>query len=129
VARTQDFYLVNGPMNGVGNATSAVRHLPRDIRSLCEIAQGVLIHRDIAPWLYELKLSGEKRDLANIRPVVRMIEEIEVGNRLLIDAASMRGRKRRCKLTPLQFFGDQFLRGRCARIWLCQSATPGLPER
>jgi hypothetical protein len=62
----------------------------------------VLVHRDIVPWLYELKLSGEKRDLANIRPVVRMIEEIEVGNRLLIDAASIRGRKRRCKLTPLQ---------------------------
>jgi hypothetical protein len=47
---------------------------------VCKITQGVLIHRDIAPWLYELKLSGEKRDLANIRPVARMIEEIEGRN-------------------------------------------------
>jgi Transglutaminase-like superfamily len=51
--------------------------LPHDIASLCEIAQGVLIHRDIAPWLYQLKLSSEKRDLANIRPVAAMIKEIE----------------------------------------------------
>jgi hypothetical protein len=64
-------------MNGAGEAAPALRDLPHGIGSLCEIAQGVLIHRDIAPWLYELKLSGEKRDLANIRPVARMIEEIE----------------------------------------------------
>jgi hypothetical protein len=63
-------------MNGTGDASPAVRDLPHGIRSLCEVAQGVLIHRDIAPWLYELKLSSEKRDLANIRPVARMIEEI-----------------------------------------------------
>jgi hypothetical protein len=67
-------------MNAAGNAASALRDLPHDIRSLCEIAQGVLIHRDLAPWLYELKLSGEKRDLANIRPVARMIAEIEGRN-------------------------------------------------
>jgi hypothetical protein len=47
---------------------------------LCEIAQGVLIHRDIAPWLYELSLSSEKRDLANIRIVARMLHEIERHN-------------------------------------------------
>ncbi len=74
--QAQDFYLANGPMNGAGDASPALRDLPDDIGSLCEIAQGVLIHRD-APWLYELKLSSEKRDLANIRPVARMIEEIE----------------------------------------------------
>lgn len=66
--QAQDFYLANGPMNGAGDASPALRDLPDDIGSLCEIAQGVLIHRD-APWLYELKLSSEKRDLANIRPV------------------------------------------------------------
>jgi hypothetical protein len=67
-------------MNRTGNAASALRSLPHDISSLCKITQGVLIHRDIAPWLYELKLSSEKRDLANIRPVARIIEEIERRN-------------------------------------------------
>jgi Transglutaminase-like superfamily len=75
--REQDFYLRHGPMNGAGGAAPALRDLPRGIASLCEIAQGVLIHRDIAPWLYELRLSSEQRDVANIRPVARMVAEIE----------------------------------------------------
>jgi len=78
--RAQDFYLENGPMNGAGNASPVLRDLPRGIGALCEIVQGVLIHRDSAPWLYGLKLSNEKRDLANIRPIARMIEEIETCN-------------------------------------------------
>jgi hypothetical protein len=75
----QDFYLASGPMNGVGDA-SPLRDLPHPVAPLCEIVQGLLIHRDIAPWLYELNLSTEERDLANIRPVARMIEEIERRN-------------------------------------------------
>jgi hypothetical protein len=67
-------------MNGVGNALPGLRDLPHGTAALCEIAQGVLIHRDIASWLYGLKLSGEQRDLANIRPVARMIAEIESRN-------------------------------------------------
>lgn len=78
--KAQDFHLANGPMNGTGDAAPALRDLPHSIRSLCEIVQGVLIHRDIAPWLYELKLSSDKRALANIRPVARMIAEIERRN-------------------------------------------------
>jgi hypothetical protein len=75
--RAQDFYLARRPMNAARDAAPALRDLPHGIGSLCEIAQAVLIHRDIAPRLYELKLSREKRDLANIRSVARMIEEIE----------------------------------------------------
>jgi hypothetical protein len=62
------------------NASPARQDLPRRIGSLCEIAQGALIHRDIAPWLYGLKLSSEERDLANIRSVARMIQEFEGRN-------------------------------------------------
>jgi hypothetical protein len=80
LVQAQDFFLGNGPMNGAGEASPALRDLPHNIASLCEIAQGVLIHRDIAPWLYGLKLSGEQRDLANIRPVARIIAEIHRGN-------------------------------------------------
>lgn len=75
--RAQEFYLGNGPLNGIGNGSRALRDLPRDIGALCEIVQGLLIHRDIAPWLYGLRLSGEKRDLANIRRVATIIDEIE----------------------------------------------------
>lgn len=78
--QAQDFYLQHGPMNGVGSALSVLRDLPHGTAALCEIAQGVLIHRDIASWLYGLNLSGEQRDLANTRPVARMIAEIQSRN-------------------------------------------------
>jgi len=77
MTQPQEFYLANGPMNGAGGGSPALRDLPHGVRPLCEIVQGALIHRDIAPWLYALTPSREKRDLANIRPVARMIEEIQ----------------------------------------------------
>lgn len=76
----QDFHLASGPMNDAGEASPTLRDLPPDIASLCRIVQGVLIHRDIAPWLYDLRLSSEKRDLANIRPVAQMIKAIETSS-------------------------------------------------
>jgi hypothetical protein len=78
--RAQDFYLQNGPMNGAGDASAVLRDLPRGVGALCEVAQGVLVHRDLAAWLYGLKLSDEQRDLANIRPVAGMIEAITTRN-------------------------------------------------
>ena len=55
--RTQDFHLIDGPMNGVGDASPALQDLPDRVGSLCEIAQGVLIHRDLAPWCVGLVVS------------------------------------------------------------------------
>ena len=78
--RAQDFYLESGPMNGAGGASPVLRDLPRGVGALCAIAQGVLVHRDIAAWLYGLKLSDEQRGVANIRPVAGMIAEIEARN-------------------------------------------------
>ena len=74
--QAQAYYLQHGPLNGPGNGAPYLSDLPRDIAHLCDIVQGVLIHRDVAPWLYELKLSSEERDLANIRAVAEMIAEI-----------------------------------------------------
>jgi hypothetical protein len=78
--QAQDYYLQHGPLNGADSAASLLSDLPRGIAPLCEIVQGILIHRDIAPWLYGLKLSPEERDVANIRPVGRMIAEIRQRN-------------------------------------------------
>lgn len=74
---TQDFYLVNGPMNGAGRASRTLHDLPRSVGELCEIVQGALIHRDLSSWLYDLKITRESSEPANIRLVARMIEEIE----------------------------------------------------
>lgn len=78
--QAQDFYLQHGPMDSVGNTLTVLRDLPQGTAALCEIAQGVLIHRDIASWLYGLKLSAEQRDLANMRPVARMLAEVQRRN-------------------------------------------------
>jgi hypothetical protein len=43
---------------------------------MCGIVQGILIHRDIAPWLYDRQLSNEEQDVANVRPVAEMLSRI-----------------------------------------------------
>jgi hypothetical protein len=76
VETAQDYYRSHGTMTAPGANAAALHALPRDIASLCTVVQGVLIHRDIAPWLYDLKLSNEQRDVANVRPVVEMLSQI-----------------------------------------------------
>ncbi len=72
----QDYYRGHGMMTAPGANAAALAEMPRDIASLCKAIQGVLIHRDIAPFLYDLKLSDEQRDAANIRPATEMLSVI-----------------------------------------------------
>jgi Transglutaminase-like superfamily len=59
----QEYYRNHGPMTAPGAAA-------------CSAIQGTLIHRDITPWLYDIKLSEEARDLANVRPGAGMLSQI-----------------------------------------------------
>jgi len=77
VETAEDYYRGHGTMSAPGSRAAELRGLPRDIGSLCEIVQGVLIHRDLAPWLYDLKLSNEERDVANLRSVAEMLSYVE----------------------------------------------------
>ncbi len=72
----QEYYRSHGSMTAPDANASAFRDLPRDLAALCAVVQGVLIHRDIAPWLYSLKLPKERYDLANVRSVREMLTEI-----------------------------------------------------
>jgi len=72
----QEYYQRNGPMTALGAHAAEISALPMDIASLCEVIQGVLIHRDIAPHLYGLKLSEQQRDDAHIRPIAEMLTRI-----------------------------------------------------
>jgi hypothetical protein len=72
----QDYYRGHGPMTSPGTSADALGVLPHGVASLCTVLQGVLIHRDIAPWLYDLRLSEEQRDLANLRRMTEMIPGI-----------------------------------------------------
>lgn len=56
-----------------GPNAPALGMLPRGVASLCKVVQGILIHRDIAPWLYNFTLTKEQQDLANVRTVAEML--------------------------------------------------------
>lgn len=73
----QEFYRHHGPMTAPGAYSAMLAPMPGDIATACRIVQGTLIHRDIAPWLYDLTLSDAARDLANVRPVAEMLSQIQ----------------------------------------------------
>ena len=72
----QEYYQRSGPMTALGAHAAEFSTLPGNIASLCEVIQGVLIHRDIAPFLYGVTLSEEDRDDAHIRPIAQMLTRI-----------------------------------------------------
>jgi hypothetical protein len=69
-------YKGDGPMMAPGAHRAELSELPEDLAKLCEVVQGVLIHRDMAPFLYNLNLSKEQRDDGNIRPIAQMLTRI-----------------------------------------------------
>jgi hypothetical protein len=72
----QEYYRNHGPMTAPGACSAMLAPVPGDIAAACSAIQGTLIHRDLAPWLYDINLSEEARDLANVRPVVAMLSQI-----------------------------------------------------
>jgi hypothetical protein len=72
----REYYRHNGPMTTPGADAAALAGLPTGIGGLCDIIQGVLIHRDIAPFLYDLKLSAERYREANLRSIPEMLAQI-----------------------------------------------------
>lgn len=72
----RDYYTGSAPMAAAGARAAELRALPKDLAKQCEVIQGVLVHRDIAPWLYDLQLSEQQRDDAHIRPVELILKRI-----------------------------------------------------
>ena len=72
----KDFYKSHGVMTTPKDERPQLSALPKDVARLCGIVQGVLIHRELAAWLYDLKLSEQGKDLANIRPLSEMLARI-----------------------------------------------------
>src|SRR5216684_921949 len=76
VENSREYYRGHGPMTAPGAHGAEFRELPTDLAKLCEVVQGVLIHRDMAPFLYNLNMSKEQRDDGNIRPLAQMLTRI-----------------------------------------------------
>lgn len=69
----REYYAHHGAMTAAGVYGAELHSLPREIGALCEVIQGLLIHRDIAPFLYQTTLSEQKRDEAHTRAVSAML--------------------------------------------------------
>jgi len=74
----KEYYKSHGPMTAPGANAVEFDLLPKDIATLCRVVQGVLIHRDIARWLYDVTLSEQQRDDGHIRPLTEMLARIRV---------------------------------------------------
>jgi len=72
----QEYYQGHGLMSATGANAAELQALPDDIAKLCEIVQGLIIHRDIAPFAYGVTLSEERRDDAHLRPMAEMLARI-----------------------------------------------------
>jgi hypothetical protein len=71
----EDFYRQPGMMTSAGRYAPLLDDLPREIASLAGIAQGLLLHEQIAPN-YGVELSDERRATVHIRPVEGLLERL-----------------------------------------------------
>ena len=139
----QEYYKHDGPMTALGANADEFHALPKDLASLCEVVQGVLIHRDIAPWLYGITLTEEQRDDGHIRPIEQMLTRIheldsrpltsarDVGHRLpsvcrhfsLMLTAILRHQA--IPARPRCGFGAYFTPGKFEDHWVCEYWNAG----
>ena len=139
----QEYYKQDGPMTAAGARAEEFRALPKDVAGLCEVVQGVLIHRDIAPWLYGITLTEKQRDDGHLRPIAQMMARIheldarpitnarDVGRRLpsvcrhfsLMLAAMLR--EHGVPARPRCGFGAYFTPGKFEDHWVCEYWNAG----
>ncbi len=86
----QQYYTGNGAMTG---GCADLRIPGRSVGELCGIIQGVLLHADIAPWLYDLKFAPDRYNDKHIRPIPAMVARIRgIADRPLAAAREPRDR-------------------------------------
>jgi hypothetical protein len=73
---SREYYMNHGPMTAPGANAGEVKALSKDLAAQCQVVQGVLIHRDLARWLYDLPLSDEQQNEAHVRPVSAMLARL-----------------------------------------------------
>ena len=138
VENPQEYYREHGPMTAPGAHGAEFNKLPSNLAALCEVVQGVLIHRDMAPFLYDLNLSKEQRDDGNIRPLAQMMSRIHALDSRPLSAAREPARRLPsvCRHFSLMLagmlqeqgiparprcgFGAYFNRGKFEDHWVCE---------
>jgi hypothetical protein len=138
-----EYYRHCGPMTAVNAHKAEFGALPRNVAALCEVIQGVLIHRDMASFAYGVTFSDERKNDAHIRPIEDMLARIralddrpltvarEPGHRMagvcrhfsVMLCAILRSQgvaaRARCG------FGAYFTPGKFEDHWVCEYWNPG----
>jgi Transglutaminase-like superfamily len=77
-----DFYSAPGAITSAGRYGSLFERLPNDIGALVRIVQGLALHEFVAPSMYSITVSDERKNESHIREAERMFDRIlELDNR------------------------------------------------
>ncbi len=71
----RSFYAEPGIITDAGSHTSLFFSLPEDVPTLCKVVQGLILHRDWAPYV-GVNLDDNRKQETNLRTVQRQLERI-----------------------------------------------------
>lgn len=112
--------------------------LPKDVATLVKIVQGVLLHAEMAPFLYEVKFSEEQRRDMHVRPLSEMLMRIGAIDAHPLTSAREPGRRMPCVCRHFSLmlcgilreqgipararcgFGAYFNQGKFEDHWVCE---------
>lgn len=86
-------------MTAAGPDAVQLRALPRDIETLCDIVQGVLIHQDLASFAYGVPVSPQQsreRPDSHTRPIAEMLARIRAIDAQPLTVARGPGQRMAC---------------------------------
>src|SRR5437016_4651579 len=72
----QQYYLSHGPMTAHSADDPDLRAMPKDPAALRDAVQGILLHADIAPWLYDVKFQPDRYNDKHVRPLAQIVDRI-----------------------------------------------------
>jgi hypothetical protein len=72
----QKYYRRPRPMTAMDSHAAEFSALHADLAALCEVIQGVLIHRDMAAFAYGVALSDERKNDEHLRPIKDVVARI-----------------------------------------------------
>ena len=139
----QEYYRRHGPMTAMDEHAAEFDALPTGVAALCEVIQGVLIHRDMAAFAYGVTLSDERKNDAHIRPVEDVVARIRALNDRPLTAARAPGDRMAgvCRHFSLMLcailrgqgvaararcgFGAYFTQGKFEDHWVCEYWNTG----
>ena len=133
-----EYYRNHGAMSALAASDAGLKALPSDVASLCKIIQGVLLHAEMAPFLYEVKFSEAQRRDMHVRPLAQMLARIAAIDAHPLTSAREPGRRLPCVCRHFSLilcgilreqgvpararcgFGAYFNQGKFEDHWVCE---------